>query len=81
MALRNRNHWNHRVDEIIRSRHYTWLAEGLAGESAPVALADVLTDVMHICARQGLRWENLVGRSRAQFEREEADYVHQMLQP
>jgi hypothetical protein len=69
--IRNRAQWNERVDQVIRSRHYTWLGEGLGGEVPAVALGDILTDVMHICARQGIRWEDLVSRSRAEFEAEE----------
>lgn len=73
MSVRNRDNWDRHVDQIIRSQHYTWLGEGLAGEAPNAALTDILTDIMHICTRQGMSWENLVARSRAQFEREEAE--------
>jgi hypothetical protein len=72
MSVRNRAHWERHVDQIIRSQHYTWLGEGLGGATPDAALAEILTDIMHICARQGISWENLAARSRAQFEREEA---------
>jgi hypothetical protein len=73
MALEHRAHWDRHVDQIIRSQHYTWLGEGLAGEPPATALTSILADIMHICAREGLSWDTLVARSRAQFEREEAE--------
>lgn len=73
MSVRKRASWDRHVDQVIRSQHYTWLGEGLAGEIPQIALADILTDLMHICARQGISWEDLAARSRVQFEREEAD--------
>ncbi|MGQ0633518.1 MAG: hypothetical protein ACT4QC_02815 [Planctomycetaceae bacterium] len=76
---RNRTHWNQRIDQVIRSRHYTWLGEGLGGEAPSVALGDILADVMHICARQGIRWEELVARSRVEFEAEEARHAESAL--
>jgi len=78
MSIRNRdNSWDRHVDQIIRSQHYTWLAEGLGGQPLSIALTDIVTDIMHICARQGMSWDNLVSRSRAQFEREEAQVSHE----
>jgi hypothetical protein len=73
MSVRKRAQWDRHVDQVIRSQHYTWLGEGLAGETPHVALADILADIRHICARQGISWEDLTARSRAQFEREEAE--------
>jgi hypothetical protein len=79
MSVGRRVQWDRHVDQIIRSQHYTWLGEGLAGETPQVALADILTDIMHMCARQGISWEDLAARSRAQFEREEAEVTsHEM---
>jgi hypothetical protein len=72
MALAHRAHWDRHVDQIIRSQHYTWLGEGLAGEQPATALTSILADIMHICAREGISWDTLVARSRAQFEYEEA---------
>ena len=71
MSARSRTHWNRHVDQVIRSQHYTWLGEGLAGEPLAGALTDIMADIMHICARQGMSWEQLLARSRAQFEIEE----------
>jgi hypothetical protein len=72
MSARSRTHWDRHIDQVIRSQHYTWLGEGLAGEPLAGALTDIMADIMHICARQGMSWEQLLARSRAQFEREEA---------
>ena len=72
MSTRNRLYWHRHIDQVIRSQHYTWLGEGLAGTPTGPALQDILADIMHICAREGISWENLVARSRAQFDREEA---------
>jgi len=73
MSARNRARWDRHVEQVIRSQHYTWLGEGLAGEPLSEALTDIMSDIMHICARQGMSWEQLLARSRAQFEREEAE--------
>ncbi|HLJ12307.1 MAG TPA: hypothetical protein VKU82_14020 [Planctomycetaceae bacterium] len=77
MSARNRVRWDRHVEQVIRSQHYTWLGEGLAGEPLNEALTDIVTDIMHICARQGMSWEQLVTRGRAQFEREEAQVAHE----
>ncbi len=76
MSSRSRARWDRHVDQVIRSQHYTWLGEGLAGEPLGAALTDIMADIMHICARQGMSWEQLLARSRAQFEREEAEVAH-----
>jgi hypothetical protein len=79
MSNRCRDNWDHHVDEIIRSQHYTWLGEGLGGEPLSEALTDMMADIMHICRREGLSWERLVAHSRAQFEREEAEVARQYI--
>lgn len=76
MSAHNREGWDRHIDQVIRSQHYTRLAEGLAGKPLSEALTDIVADIMHICARQGVSWENLVTRSRAQFDREEAQVSH-----
>ncbi len=76
MSARSRVRWDRHVDQIIRSQHYTRLGEGLAGEPPTGALTDIMADIMHICARQGMSWEQLLVRSRAQFEREETETAH-----
>lgn len=77
MSAHSREGWNRHIDQVIRSQHYTWLAEGLAGQPLSLALTDIVADIMHICARQGMSWDNLVTRSRAQFDREEAQVSHE----
>jgi hypothetical protein len=72
MSGRNREGWERHVDQVIRSQHYTWIAEGLGGVPLPVALCDIVADIMHICQRQGMSWDDLVQRGRAQYEREAA---------
>lgn len=79
MSVRNRVGWDRHVDQVIRSQHYTWLAEGLGGAPLPVALTDIVTDIMHICSRQGISFEDLVTRSRAQFEREETQMSRELV--
>jgi hypothetical protein len=76
MSARSRVRWDRHVNQVIRSQHYTWLGEGLAGEPLSAALTDIMADIMHICARQRMSWEQLLARSRAQFEREEAEVAH-----
>jgi len=73
----SREGWDRHVDQVVRSQHYTWLGEGLAGQPLSGALTDIVTDIMHICVRQGLSWDTLVTRSRAQFEREEAQLARE----
>ena len=79
MSARNRVRWDRHVEQVIRSQHYTWLGEGLAGEPLTEALTDIMSDIMHICARQGMSWEDLLTRSRAQFEREEAQVSSELV--
>lgn len=79
MSAQNRVGWDRHVDQVIRSQHYTWLAEGLGGAPLPEALTDIVADIMHICARQGMSWEDLESRSRAQFEREEAQVSRELV--
>ena len=78
MSLRNREEWSRHINQVIRSQHYTWLAEGLGGQPVPFALSQIMTDVMHICAREGIRFDSLLARSRAQFEQEECEVSQPM---
>jgi hypothetical protein len=77
MSVRNRAGWKNHIEQIIRSQHYTWIGEGLGGEPLAEALIDMMADIMQICAHQGMSWKQLVDRSRAKFEREEAAVVHE----
>lgn len=67
----DRRDWLHDVEEVIRSRHYTWLPEGLGGEPVEVAMAYLLTDIMHICKRTGTSFEEVLSSSRQKFQEEE----------
>ena len=75
MSIRDRGGWKDHIEQIIRSQHYTWIGEGLGGEPLAEALTDMMADIMHICTHQRMSWEQLVDRSRAQFEREEVEVV------
>ena len=73
MINRLQKNWSDDIDAVIRSRHYTWLAMGLGGESVENAVTSLLTDIMHLCQRQGVPWEDVLDISREQFEQEEND--------
>jgi hypothetical protein len=73
MTGTSRADWFRQIEQILRSKHYTWIAEGLAGAPVEEALVAITTDLMHICHRSGLSWEELADRSQQMFEREEAD--------
>ncbi|MBW3538819.1 MAG: hypothetical protein KY476_00975 [Planctomycetes bacterium] len=70
-AEKYRDDWLAHVEEVIRSRHYTWLPEGLGGEPVDVAMTYLLADIMHICRRAGLDWDDVLRRARERFEDEE----------
>ncbi len=71
MARRSRRKWSPHIDEIIRSRHYTWLGHGLGGDNVEDAMTTLLADIMHICKRQGISWESVLERGSEQFRTEE----------
>jgi len=73
MVTQHRTNWSHQIDQIIRSKHYTWLGEGLGGEPHELALTTMLVDIQHICKRRGIAWDQLLQKSRAQFEQEECE--------
>ncbi len=66
-----RNHWSRHIDQILRSRHYTWLAEGLGGAPLEKALTEITADMMHMCERSGISWEAVLEQSRELFRDEE----------
>jgi hypothetical protein len=67
----DRDHWMEDVENVIRSRHYSWLPEGLGGEPVDVAMTYLLTDIRHICRRTGASFETVLEQSRKQFLAEE----------
>ena len=73
MSDDSRANWYRHIEQVLRSKHYTWIAEGLAGAPVDQALVAITADLMHICRRSGLSWEDLIARSQQMCEREEAD--------
>lgn len=73
MINRIRSHWSQEIDDVIRSKHYTWLARGLGGEAVEDAMVSLTTDIMHICRRKGIPWQQVLAKSQAQFEMEEVE--------
>lgn len=69
----NRRTWLHDVEEVIRSRHYTWIPEGLGGESVEVAMSYLMTDIMHICKRTDASFDEILETSRKKFLEEELE--------
>ena len=71
MPQQFRSHWSRKIADVIRSRHYTWLGQGLGGAPVDEAMVTLTTDVMHICKRQGIDIGWLIEQSKAKFEQEE----------
>jgi hypothetical protein len=67
----DRSHWLEDVEAVIRSRHYSWIPEGLGGEPVDVAMTYMLADIMHVCQRTGVSFESVLEQSRKQFREEE----------
>lgn len=72
MSIRGSDDWLFKIEQVIRSKHYTWLAEGLGGMPVEEAMVTLTTDLMHICEHEGIPWERVIGQSREQFRREES---------
>ncbi|MDA1053463.1 MAG: hypothetical protein O3C40_23690 [Planctomycetota bacterium] len=66
-----RRNWYRKIVDVVRSRHYTWLGEGLGGVPVDEAIVTLTTDVMHVCKRQGIDIDWLIEQSKAKFEQEE----------
>ncbi|HUG69743.1 MAG TPA: hypothetical protein VMM76_18470 [Pirellulaceae bacterium] len=67
----DRTKWLHHVEEVVRSRHYSWLPSGLGGESVDVAMTFLVTDIMHICKLTGTPFEEVLTEAKKRFEAEE----------
>ena len=65
------HHWVRQIEEIIRSRHYTWIAEGLGGNEVPEAVRQLLVNTMRLAHHAGLDWNDMYAAARQQFECEE----------
>ena len=63
MSIESRTNWSHHVDQILRSRHYTWIAEGLGGAPLRDAMLSMTTDLIHMCHRAGISWDELAADS------------------
>lgn len=70
-----REQWLDHVDDVIRSRHYTWIPRGLGGEPVEEAMSWLITDIMHICQRSDASWKDVLAKGRARFLKEETELV------
>lgn len=70
-----RENWLDHVEDVIRSRHYTWIPSGLGGESVDEAMSWLITDIMHICKRSGADWDGVLARGRQRFQQEETELI------
>ncbi len=68
-----RQNWATHVNRILRSRHYTWIGDGLAGHKVDQALARILVDTMHMCRRENLEFDTVMADSMRQFLEEVAE--------
>jgi len=73
MSDRFRSDCSSKIDDVIRSRHYTWLCRGLGGDPIERAMIELTADVMHICRRKGIDFSWLVEQSEARCEQEEQE--------
>jgi hypothetical protein len=73
MTDTTRTDWFRHIEQVLRSKHYTRIAEGLAGAPVDEALVAITADLMHICRRAGLSWQDLEARGLRLCEREETD--------
>lgn len=67
----DRSHWLDHIKRVVRSRHYTWLPEGLGGEDVKTAMTYLAADIMHVCALSGVDWATIFKQAQQQFENEE----------
>ena len=74
----DRTQWLQHLQDVLRSRHYTWLPEGLGGEPVDVAMSCLLTDIMHICKMSGVSFDEVLAESRRRYVSEESgvDLAH-----
>lgn len=71
MSAHCRSDWRERLGEVVRSRHYTWLGEGLGGEPLDEAVVTLMADLMHICHCENHDFEMLLAQARVRCEQEE----------
>lgn len=70
----DRSDWLEHVQSVVRSRHYTWLPEGLGGEPVDEAMCYLIADVMHVCKMSGISWDDVLAKGAARFQKEEAEF-------
>lgn len=70
----DREDWHDHIKNVVRSRHYTWLPEGLGGEPVDVAMTYLTTDIMHVCKLAGISFDEILERGRKQFAGEEQQF-------
>ncbi len=73
MPAQFRRHWSRQIDDVIRSKHYTWLGLGLGGHPVDEAMVELTAKIMHICRRCGIDWQRIVEDSQARVEQEESE--------
>ncbi len=66
-----RENWSRHLHDILRSRHYTWIGEGLGGQPIDEALKVMLTDIIHLCRHEGISFEELAAECQARCDAEE----------
>jgi hypothetical protein len=71
MVAHSRTQWSRHIDQILRSNRYNRIGEGLAGAPLEEALVEIAADLMHICKRENLRWEQVLQKAGSLYEREE----------
>ena len=76
MSKHFRRNWYRKIQDVIRSRHYTWLGLGLGGTQVAEAMISLTTDVMHVCKREGIDIDWLIEQSKVNFEQEETSLGH-----
>ena len=65
-----RTAWRRHAQNVLRSRHYMRLCEGLGGAPPDLAMTALLTDIRHLCDLSGLDFEDLLEKSQLQRDRD-----------
>lgn len=73
MSVDFRDTWLRDIDAVIRSGHYTWLPRGLSGKPVEEAMVTLTADIMHLCKRSGIPWDQVRAAAEEQFRREEEE--------
>lgn len=67
----DRTKWMDHVEQVVRSRHYSWLPSGLGGEPVDVAMTCLVTDIMHICKLTDTPFDAVLAAAQKRFDSEE----------